>query len=115
MPRLQSNQLMASQAAPETPAVSHYHYNGDIIWSIFFPLWKLMKTSGRQKCSSLNPLRSQELGIVSMRLILDYLTYVHVTVLTSLCFCFLISPVEAARRAGLAHQAEFEPPLCTYI
>ena len=41
------------------------------------------------------------LSIGLMELILHYPVDVHMTVLTFLSLCFLISPVEAARRPGL--------------
>ena len=78
-----------------------------------FLFLKVMKISVGQKFSKLGPLRSQELGVVLIRLILDYPIYVRVTVLT--CLCFLISPVEAARRPDLTYQVGFEPPFCAYI
>lgn len=69
---------MASWSASKLPVVLHCYYNGGIIWSIFL-LWKVIKTSVWQKFSNVEPLRSQELDIGLMGLILDYSIDVHGT------------------------------------
>ena len=50
---------------------------------------------------SLGAVKKSGISIGLMGLILDYPTDVHMTVLTFLSLCFLISPMEAARRPGL--------------
>lgn len=105
MSRIQSTKLMASIS----PQQSH------IVIIMVASFGECFFLEGKENLSlaeiqSLGAFKKPGISIGLMGLILDYPTDVHMIVLNFLSLCFLISPMEAARR----WEQGFERPLCTH-